>query len=62
MSRTDTNNSHLTSSNTNANMNSSSLSSSPLSSSYSSPSPRFSRSPPIMNSTGVSSTSVPRSN
>ncbi|CAF1628515.1 unnamed protein product [Rotaria magnacalcarata] len=64
MSRTDTNNSHLTSSKTNTNMNSSSLSSSPLSSSsflsssYSSPSPPFSKSPPIMNSTGVSSTSV----
>ncbi|CAF2086686.1 unnamed protein product [Rotaria magnacalcarata] len=64
MSRADTNNSHLTSWNTNANMNSSSLSSSPLSSSsflsssYSSPSPLFSKLPPIMNSTGVSSTSV----
>ncbi|CAF1626610.1 unnamed protein product [Rotaria magnacalcarata] len=39
-------------------MNSSSIYSSPLSSSYSSPSPPFSKSPPIMNSTCVSSTSV----
>ncbi|CAF3084851.1 unnamed protein product [Rotaria sp. Silwood2] len=59
MSSTNTTSSHLSPSNTNTNTNSSSsLISSSLLFSYSSLSPSFSTSPPIMNSTVMSSTSA----